>query len=166
MQDKIWDVLLKEEEIGWRSILYDLVKSEKMNPWDINITLLTQKYIQVVKELPEHDLKVSGKIILAAALLLKMKCSHLIDNDISRFDDLMNPHDELDDIDEEFLFTYVSLCAMNPSKLMSNNFAKSLSKASEINPKRYCDLFKGDKFSFQVFDNPFVKEHFCEACKQ
>ena len=47
MQDKIWDVLLKEEEIGWRSILYDLVKSEKMNPWDINITLLTQKYIQV-----------------------------------------------------------------------------------------------------------------------
>jgi len=79
---------------------------------------------------------------------------------------LMEPFVEEDDIDEEFLFTYVSLCAMNPSKLMSNNFAKSLSKASEINPKRYCDLFKGDKFSFQVFDNPFVKEHFCEACKQ
>jgi segregation and condensation protein A len=162
MQDKIWDVLLEEEEIGWRSILYDLVKSEKMDPWDINITLLTQKYIQVVKELPEHDLKVSGKIILAAALLLKMKCSHLIDNDISKFDDLMNPHDELDDIDEE-LYDAIEghprdrekqmykLIPRNPQprnrKVSIHDLVEALQRAL-VTKKRVLDKIRPENFSF------------------
>ena len=75
MQQKIFDMLLQEEEISWRTIIYDLVKTEQMDPWDINITLLTQKYIEVIKEMQEHDLRVSGKILLAAAVLLKMKSS-------------------------------------------------------------------------------------------
>ena len=41
-----------------------------------------------------HDLKVSGKIVLAAAILLKVKSTHLIENDISRLDALMNETDE------------------------------------------------------------------------
>ena len=51
MQQKIFDLLLEQEEISWKTIIYDLVKSEEMDPWDINITLLTQKYIQVIKEM-------------------------------------------------------------------------------------------------------------------
>lgn len=101
MQEKIWDLLLNEQEISWRTILYDLVKSEGMSPWDVNITLITQKYIDTVRKMQEHDLKVSGKIILAAAILLKMKSTHLVDNDFSRFDALMNPEETLDELDEE-----------------------------------------------------------------
>ncbi|MFC2113846.1 CAP domain-containing protein [Bacteroidota bacterium] len=78
---------------------------------------------------------------------------------------LLEPFAEFEDLSEEFLFTYVSLCAMNPSTLMSNRFAKALAQAAEKNPRRYCDLFKGDKFSFQVFDNPFVKDYYCKNCK-
>ncbi|PIN73890.1 hypothetical protein COV20_02120 [Candidatus Woesearchaeota archaeon CG10_big_fil_rev_8_21_14_0_10_45_16] len=101
MQQKIFDMLLEEEEISWKNILYDLVKSEQMDPWDINITLLTQKYIEVIKEMQVHDLRVSGKIILAAAVLLKLKCNHLLDKDISRLDALMNPAEDLEDLEDE-----------------------------------------------------------------
>ena len=54
MQEKIWDLLIKEEEISWRTILYDLVKSEEMDPWNIDITLLTQKYIETILHLENY----------------------------------------------------------------------------------------------------------------
>ena len=97
---QIWDLLIKEEEISWRTILYDLVKTEQMDPWNINITLLTKKYIDTIKEMPEHDLRVSGKIVLAAAILLKIKSNHLIDNDFSRFDALLTPDEDLEEIED------------------------------------------------------------------
>jgi len=95
MQEEILDLVLREEEVGWKTIIFDLVKSEQMDPWDIDISLLTQKYLQVIKKLKEHDLKVSGKVLLAAAILLKMKSTHLIDKDISHFDALLNPEEAL-----------------------------------------------------------------------
>ncbi len=95
MQQEILDLVLKEEEVGWKTIIFDLVKSEQMDPWDIDISLLTQKYLEVIKKLKEHDLKISGKVLLAAAILLKMKSTHLIDKDISRLDALLNPEEPL-----------------------------------------------------------------------
>lgn len=97
MQEKIFDLLLKEEELSWKNIIFDLVKSEQMDPWDINITLLTHKYLEFVKKMQEHDLKISGKILLAAAVLLKMKSSYLLDNDISKFDALISKEEAIEE---------------------------------------------------------------------
>ena len=107
MQQKIFDLLLKEEDITWKTIIYELVRTEQMNPWDIDITLLTQKYIKTIQELQKHDLKLSGKILLAAAILLKIKSTHLVDNDIANLDRLIHQTEEaegelLDLSDEEF----------------------------------------------------------------
>ncbi len=99
--EQIWDLLLKEQEISWKTILYDLIKSEQMDPWDVDITLLTRKYIETIRSMPEHDLKVSGKIVLAAAILLKLKSAHYVDNDFSKFDALLNPQEDFEDIEEE-----------------------------------------------------------------
>ncbi|NQV91594.1 segregation/condensation protein A [Candidatus Woesearchaeota archaeon] len=99
MNEQIFDMLLNEQEISWRTILMNLVHVEGMDPWHIDITALTKKYIQVIKEMKEHDLKISGKIVLAAAILLKVKSTHLVDNDISRLDELINETDE--DMDDD-----------------------------------------------------------------
>lgn len=88
MQDQILDLLLKQEEVTWKTLLYDLVNSEQMNPWDIDLSLLTQKYLQAVRKMQEHDLKISGKILLAAAFLLRIKSTHLVENDLSNLDRL------------------------------------------------------------------------------
>src|SRR3989344_145755 len=102
MQDQIMALLLKEEEISWKTIIYDLVKTGEIDPWDVNITILTQKYIEIIKKMQVHDLPLSGKVLLAAALLLKIKSTHLIENDISKLDDLINSSEEM--ADEEWLF--------------------------------------------------------------
>ena len=141
MQQKIFDMLLQQEEVGWKTLIYDLVKTEQMNPWDVNITLLTQKYIQMIKEMKEHDLRISGKILLAAAILLKMKSAHLIDHDISRLDQLIHQDEELgeDDLFEELsegqrrLREKYKLIPKNPQprtrKVSVNDLVKALQTA-------------------------------------
>ena len=102
MQQKLFDLLLDKDEISWKTIIYDLVKSEEMDPWDIDLTILTKRFIQVIKEMKENDLKIPGKILLAAAVLLKIKATHLVDNDITNLDRLINQAEE-ENIEEELL---------------------------------------------------------------
>tara|TARA_Y100000034_G_scaffold129397_1_gene185769 strand:+ start:1284 stop:2003 length:720 start_codon:yes stop_codon:yes gene_type:complete len=141
MQEKIFDLLIGHEEVSWKTLIFDLVKSEQMDPWDINITLLTQRYIQVIKDMKEHDLRISGKILLAAAILLKMKSAHLIDHDITRLDQLI--HQEEEELGEEDLFEELSgerrlrekykLIPRNPQprtrKVSMTDLVKALQKA-------------------------------------
>jgi len=114
MQQKIVDLLLNHDELGWKNIIYELVESEQMDPWDINISLLTQKFIQIIRKAQEHDLTIPGKIVLAAAILLKIKATHLIDNDISNLDKLINQTDE---IPEDELFGEMGQQLRNPGDL-------------------------------------------------
>ncbi|HIG93628.1 MAG: segregation and condensation protein A [archaeon GW2011_AR9] len=100
MQEQIFDLLLNQEDVTWKTLLYDLVKTEQMDPWDVNITLLTQKYLEAIKEIQEHDFRVSGKILLAAAFLLKMKSNHLVEHDIFNYDQLISQTDEISEEDE------------------------------------------------------------------
>ena len=100
MQQKIFDLILKQDDITWRSLLYDLVKTEQMDPWDIDITLLTKKYLETIKKLKETDLKISGKVLLAAAILLKLKSHKLLHEDIEELDRLIALTEESED--EEF----------------------------------------------------------------
>jgi segregation and condensation protein A len=90
MEEKIFQLLVEQNEIGWKSIIYDLIKKEEMDPWDINVSLLSQKYIERLKQLKETDLKVSGKVLLAAAILLRIKSKRLVGEDLSEFDRLLS----------------------------------------------------------------------------
>lgn len=96
MQDKLFNMLMREDEITWQTIIYDLVKSEQMDPWDIDVSLLANKYLETVKKLKEMNFIVSGKIILASAVLLKIKSYKLVDEDLVRFEELINPPEEYD----------------------------------------------------------------------
>ena len=48
--EKILNIILKENEITWQTIIYDLINSEQMDPWNVDISLLTQKYIEMIRE--------------------------------------------------------------------------------------------------------------------
>lgn len=101
MQQQIYQMLVSDDEVTWQSVLQDLIKRENLDPWDIDVSTLTQQYILEVKKLKEHNFRVSGKVILAAAILLKMKSSKFVGEDMLELDRLINSTEE-DMSEEEF----------------------------------------------------------------
>src|SRR3989344_5516616 len=94
MQQELISMVLEKDEVSWQTILYDLVKTEQMNPWDLDLSALTQKYIITVKQLQETNFRLSGKVLLAAAIMLKMKCDYFQDHDLKELDALFARMDE------------------------------------------------------------------------
>ena len=87
--DEIFNILFNSDEITWQSMIYDLVSSEQMDPWDVDVSLLAQKFLEKLKALKEMDLKISGKVLLAAAILLRVKSYRFMDEDINALDALI-----------------------------------------------------------------------------
>lgn len=94
MQEKIFSILFDQDEITWQSIIYELVRTEQMNPWDIDVSLLSQRYIGMLKKLKELDFRISGKVLLAAAILLRIKSDRLLGHDIDAFDRMFSSDEE------------------------------------------------------------------------
>jgi segregation and condensation protein A len=92
--------LIEEDDVSWQATLHELVNSEQMDPWDVDITILTGKFLDFIKQMKETNLKISGKIILAAAILLRLKSGRFIDFDLTNLENLMNSSEEYAEFDE------------------------------------------------------------------
>lgn len=103
--ETIFNMLFTEDEITWQSMIYTLIQEENMNPWDIDVSRLAQKFLDNLKQLKETDFRISGKMVLAAALLLKIKSKRFLDLDIAALDQLIaeteEPIDLLEDLEED-----------------------------------------------------------------
>lgn len=148
MQDRLYEMLLKKDEITWQSIIYDLIKTEQMNPWDIDVSLLTKKYIEAVKHLKEANFFLSGKILLASALLLRIKSDRLVSEDLANFDSFLFPsedsHEELPaDYDIDALYRDVQIPRLAIKTPQSrkrnvnvNDLIGALQRALEVNKRK------------------------------
>ena len=87
-QEQVHDLLFNRE-IGWQEIIYDLINTEQLDPWNVNITILTEKYLERVSELEETDFFISSKVLLAASLLLRIKSEILLNKYIRSIDEIL-----------------------------------------------------------------------------
>jgi segregation and condensation protein A len=97
MEEKIFKILVEDNEVTWKDIIFDLIKQENMDPWDVNVSILTKKYISMLKKMKGLDFKISGKVVFAAAILLKAKSKRLVGDDLDEFDRLLASGDEPDE---------------------------------------------------------------------
>ena len=87
-QEEIHDLLFSRE-IEWQEIIYDLINTEQLNPWDIDLIVLTERYFQRIQEMEERDFFVSSKVLLAASFLLRIKSEILLNKYIKSIDDVL-----------------------------------------------------------------------------
>lgn len=93
--EQIMNLIVKKDDVTWKTIILELVNSNRMDPWDIDIKLLTKGYVKTIKELKNHDFRISGNMILAAALLLKIKSSRLLSGDLNALDQMLASTQEI-----------------------------------------------------------------------
>lgn len=81
--------LLFSDSLSWQGIIYDLINTEQLDPWDVDISMLAMRFFDKVRELEEANFFVSSKVLFAAALLLRMKSEVLLERDIAGLDSIL-----------------------------------------------------------------------------
>lgn len=62
---------------SWKQLLIDLVVTDKLDPWDIDIVKVAEGFTKMVAQMKQLDFHIPANIILASAILLKYKSNAL-----------------------------------------------------------------------------------------
>jgi len=81
--------LLFNREVDWQEIIYDLINSEQLDPWNIDIGILSEGFLVKIREYEEMDFFVSSKVLLAAALLLRIKSELILSKYMRSIDSIL-----------------------------------------------------------------------------
>ena len=81
--------LIFNREVDWQEIIYDLINTEQLNPWDVDIILLTDKFLAKIEEYEEMDFFISSKVLLAASPLLRIKSEFLLNKYVRSIDEIL-----------------------------------------------------------------------------
>ena len=135
---------MQKDEITWQTIIYDLVRTGEMDPWDIDISILSQRYTETIKTLQEHNFFLSGKVLLASAILLKLKSERLITEYIARLDNQLFPPEEfLEESGDNKKIVFdanprltIKTPQARKKKVSINDLISALEKAMEVNQRR------------------------------
>ena len=97
-----------EQEKSFQSegieILVQMAKSGKIDPWNIDIVDVTDKYLAHLFEMKAQNLRATGKTFLCASILLRLKSNVLEGNDIFDFED--ENQDDYELTDDEIIDNY------------------------------------------------------------
>ncbi|RLG18516.1 hypothetical protein DRN75_01585 [Nanoarchaeota archaeon] len=69
--------LILSDDLTYERLIINIIKEQKLDPWDIDLEKLANRYLEVLKTLKKINFRVSGKFLVAAAILLRMKSDAL-----------------------------------------------------------------------------------------
>lgn len=74
-------------------VLLDLAKSGEIDAWDIDLSKVTEKFLEHIDTLKSNDLRIPARTLLYASILLRMK-SDFMEEDDEGDDDLPDEYEE------------------------------------------------------------------------
>jgi len=137
----------------WKTILIDLVNSEKMDPWNIDIIELSEKYLKKINSLDHTDLRVPANAILASAILLRAKSKLL---KIPSLDELEEEKKGMGKIIEEFIPELKDVRNLREGKISLDELVDAIESIVEQTKKKKLRLREMPELKFQV---PVSKEN-------
>jgi len=79
--------------------------------------------------------------------------------------EIMLPWVEKQNIDEEFLFQFLSIAIYEEKKVPLNKYLEYLIKAKELNTERFCAIFGAPMMNIQLLADGKIKQLYCTTCK-
>ena len=126
---------------SWEDMIYQIVTLEGINPWDIDIEKLTDSFLKYIEDLKLVDFRIPAKVVVVAALLLKLKAESLFPRSNVPQEFQVETPSNLD----EFLQLRMKLSGLNLSPPMERlpkravtleELVNALRKAIKVNEKK------------------------------
>ncbi|MGM0770657.1 MAG: segregation/condensation protein A [Halobacteriota archaeon] len=89
------DVLCEPVEI-----FVNLAKNGDINPWDIDIVQATDKFLAYIEDMKMMDLRISGRTLLYAAILLRMKSTGIVQEEEEEEEDFLDEDMDFYEVEE------------------------------------------------------------------
>ncbi len=125
----------------WRELLTELVTSNRLDPWDIDITKVVDSYLKMVRRMKVLDLKIPANIILAASILLRMKSESLSIFEINEMQQLEQEQDGIEERARPNVDSLVPRARMQPRrKVTLNELLEALDEAIKMQEKRHVNF--------------------------
>lgn len=74
-EENILQLILEKE--SWEEVIYHIVSIENLDPWNIDLVKLTDKFIEYIEKVEELDFRIPAKIVFVAVVLLRLKADYL-----------------------------------------------------------------------------------------
>ncbi len=139
--EQVYD-MLTNNELSWQSILYDLINTEQLDPMDIDLGYIANKYLEKIRKLEEANFFISSKVLLAASLLLRIKSEILLEKYIRSLDDILfgkkeqaKPLERIE-LDEEIPSLFMRTPIPRQRKVSLQELMTALNKAIKTESRR------------------------------
>jgi segregation and condensation protein A len=86
--NQVYDIITSKKP-DWQVIIYEMVHTQQLDPWDLDLIILTKKYFEKIELMEETDFYISSKVLLAAALLLRIKSESLLNKHLKDIDEIL-----------------------------------------------------------------------------
>ena len=159
-------VLLKEIKLLYSS---DIEKS-KISQLILNYNLVAADVYYETNKFKERDKALAEvqRVLLQSSLTrdetFKVANYFIFQMRIDWTIQLMKPLATQPTIDEEFLFTFLSVAIYNKELVPAIEYIEFMKRAKQMNEKRFCSLFGFPNMSFQLLKDLSVKELYCNTC--
>ena len=132
------------KEMSWQAIIYDLINTEQLDPWDIDLSILSSKFLEKIRKLEEADFNLSSKVLLISSLMLRIKSELLLNRYIQDLDDILFKKDKEEQqtlkFDETFDEDFPELLPRSPiprqKRVSMQELISALSKAMATEDRR------------------------------
>ena len=161
-----FDINSPEEALDGIALLVSMAKSGKIDPWNIDIVDVTDKYLIQMAEKKASNLKNTGRTIWLASVLLKLKSNVLVGLDPMDFDSVM-AQENFEEYDDDFEPDY-NAAPIRKNNVVSIDEALKRRLSTRLNRKRTVtlqDLIKQLKF-YEELDKKQALKNTLERAKR
>ncbi len=74
-EENILKMIIEKE--SWEEVIYYIVSLENLDPWNVDLVKLTERFLKFIKSSTELDFRIPAKIVFVAAILLRLKADYL-----------------------------------------------------------------------------------------
>lgn len=146
------------------------IEPYKVHQLLLNFHIISADFYYETKKFKERDKALTEvkKILLQSQLnrdqVLKIVNYFTFQMRIDWAIELMKPWAERPTIDEDFLFTFLTVAIYNKELVTVEEYENFMLRAKDMNQKRFCELFGYPNMSFQMLNDLSVKKIYCNTC--